>query len=158
MMSTKRSVWLALGIAVLCGPLGCASGSTPATSPAVAKVTIVRLTPPAGTEIGRDTVLVADVQYSILGFSADSTYSLVPLFLATDGRTTFNNLPVAAAPYALRKPEGTIQVEYPIAGEWDSGKLAKPVVLSYYVLQKTGAHQARGIGGSEKIQFSAKPD
>ena len=157
-MSRTGGALLALGIAVLCGPLGCASGgSTSVTPPAVATVTILRLTPPAGSEIGRDTVLVADVQYSIVGFSADSTYTLVPLLLATDG-TTVNSLSVDDALYAIRKPEGATQVEYPIARDWDSGRLAKPVVLSFYVLQKTGAHQARGIGGSEKVQFSAKPD
>jgi|ERR1051325_5657887 hypothetical protein len=130
-----------------------ASGCASSGPPAVAEVRLVSLSPPAGSELSKDTILVADVEYTIRNFKPGVHYYVAPLFASTKSGTTFNMLGNMAAAPALAQPTGTVTVRYPISGELESRDLKRPVTVWFYVLEETGAGKARVIGQTEELAF-----
>ena len=136
--------------------LGCASSpNLPPTKRARAELEVSELTPQPGTALNRASVISATIHYSIVDFDPAAAYILVPVFASTRDGETFNELPGFRDGFAVGSPTGSINIRYSIALEWDSGKLAKPIVLHFVVLQRTEKHKAEGIGQTPSLTFAA---
>jgi MFS-type transporter involved in bile tolerance (Atg22 family) len=75
--------WIAAFLTAACSSAPPKFASKPARAGAAnstATLSIVRLSPPAGSWIDGETILRADVEYAIMNFDRSREYLLVPLF------------------------------------------------------------------------------
>src|SRR6185503_411986 len=114
-----------------------------------------RLSPDPGSALGRASVINASIHYSITDFDPADTYVLVPLFNTNKPDETFNELPGFRDGFAIASPNGDVELSYAIFKEWDSGRLAKPIVLHFVVLEITGKHKATSIAATPSVTFTA---
>jgi hypothetical protein len=115
----------------------------------------LQLAPAAGDALDRSSVITAAVHYSITGFDPADTYFLVPLFDTNKPNETFNELPGFRDGFAITSPAGDVKVSYAISREWDSGRLAKPIILHFVVLELTAKHKATAIATTPPLTFTA---
>jgi len=134
---------------------GCATGAAgPSDPPAKAEVRLLSMSPPNGSDISNDTVLLAEIEYSIENFNPGVHYYVAPLFASTKGSgTTFNMLDRIADAPKISQPTGTLTVRYPISRELKSNNLQRPVTLWFYVMEQIGAGKTRVIGKTEQLTF-----
>ena len=157
-MKPQRCSRIAISAAALLALTACATGSPSRDQGlSTAVVTILWISPAPPAVVTRDSVLLGDLHYAITNFQPGAQYYLAPLFRHRDGQTTFNELPGFRDSNVLTSREGKVRIEYPIAREWDSGKLAQPIVVFFYVLQRTASHQANRIGKSSELSYSIVP-
>jgi hypothetical protein len=135
--------------------LGCAAAPTNHHALAKGQLELLELAPATGDALGRSSVITATVRYSITGFDPADTYVLVPLFNTKNPDETFNELPGFRDGFPITSPEGDISVSYAIAKEWDSGRLAQPIVVHFVVLELTAKHKATAIATTPSLTFTA---
>jgi len=135
--------------------VACSTAPTPLpTSTAVATATVVKLTPPPGSEVRSTDVIEADVQYVIENFDSRREYYLAPLFASNDGAgRTFNEFQRITDGWKITRSSGIIHVRYPVAREWRSSSLAKPVKMNFKIMVRTGAHSTKVIGETEVVEY-----
>lgn len=134
---------------------GCASGVVdPAAPEAVAHVELVNIEPPAGSIVSQNTVLIAEIQYSVENFNPRVNYYLAPLFASTHGTDqTFNAHDRITQSTPVTSPSGTVIIRYRIEREWRSSELERPVRVWFYLMERTGARTTRVIGKTSQIAF-----
>lgn len=135
--------------------LACSTAPAPlATSEAVARASIENLTPPSGSIVTSNQVIEADIQYVIENFDPLEEYYLAPLFASNEGPgRTFNAFKRISDGWKITQPSGRIRVRYPVAREWRSPSLAKPVRMSFKIMVRTGALSTRVIGATELVEY-----
>jgi len=136
--------------------LSCTSGVVnPAAAEAVARVELLSISPVTEATVTRDTVLVADIKYSIQNYQQGVDYYIAPLFASNRGSgQTFNELDRIAQATRVTAPEGTIRVRYGIARELQSTQLERPIRVWFYLMERTGAHTTRVIGKTEQLHYN----
>ncbi|MGZ5447017.1 MAG: hypothetical protein ACXW4P_16820 [Thermoanaerobaculia bacterium] len=151
----SKTMTRACSVLLLCCVLfACSTTERYPDTKSTAVVTIKGLLPAAKTVVDESSVLRAEIDYVIADFDPAAEYYLAPLFDSTKGAGhTFNEYQRLTDGYRLNTPSGTVQVEYPIRREWRNPQLARPVRVSFYVMQRIGAHQTRVIGRTEPVQF-----
>lgn len=134
---------------------GCATGAArPSDPPATAEVRLLSMSPPTGSEISDDTVILAEIEYAIQNFKPGVHYYVAPLFASTKGSgATFNMLDRIADAPQISQPTGTVSVRYSVARELKSKQLQHPVTLWFYVMEQIGAGKTRVIGRTEELTF-----
>jgi hypothetical protein len=149
-MSRVTAILLALFVAS-----GCVTGSArPSDPPATAEVRLLSMSPPSGSDISTDTVLLAEIEYAIENFKPGVHYYVAPLFASTErSGTTFNMLDRIADAPKIAQPTGTVTVRYSISRELESRNLQRPVTLWFYVMEQIGAGKTRVIGTTEQLTF-----
>lgn len=149
-MSKNVAAMLALLLMV-----ACSTATTPPASSAVAKAAIKSITPPANSEVASTASIEAEIEYSIENFDPRSEYYLAPLFASNEGPgRTFNEFQRFTDGWKLSKPAGTVHLRYPIAREWRSPSLARPVVMNFKILVRTGPHASKVIGETEVVVYT----
>jgi hypothetical protein len=136
--------------------VACSSTTVPSAPPSVASVTVRTITPAPEASINSNTVFDADIDYTITNFSPSTEYYLAPLFdSAQRVGGTFNEFHHVTDGIRIRDSAGSAHIHYPIAREWKTGKLTRPVRLHFYLMVRTGPNKTTIIGKSEIFQFSA---
>jgi hypothetical protein len=135
----------------------CASGiADPSQPPATASVELISISPAAGSTLDERSELVAEIQYSIANFKPSTDYYLAPLFAENGGAgKTFNKLDRIDQSTHLTSPSGIATIRYGVARELRSDKLARPVLVFFFLMERTGAHATRVIGSVGPFQYSA---
>jgi hypothetical protein len=140
--------------------IGCTSGTAVHTKEpeAVATISLLSISPAPGSTLTEESVLVANLAYSIDGFRPGVDYYIAPLFASTspvgstfNARDRINDSPLVST------AEGRISLRYNVARELRSAQLARPIQLWFYVMERTGEHSTRVIGKTEVINFVAPP-
>lgn len=133
----------------------CASGiADPKAPPATATVELLSISPVAGSAVDERTVLVAELRYSIEHFQPHADDYLAPLFDSTEGPgRSFNAFDRIDEGTRLTGPAGTVTIRYGIARELRSPKLARPIRVSYLLMERTGEHTTRGIGSAGPVEY-----
>lgn len=133
----------------------CASGvADPSLPEAKATVEVMNLAPAPGSTVDERTVLTADVRYSIENFQSGADYYVAPLFASTEGEgSTFNELERFSDAPRLASPTGTVAFRYPIDRELRDAKLARPIRVWLFVMERTGAHTTRVIGEAGPFEY-----
>jgi hypothetical protein len=121
------------GALVMAAALGCASGA-----PEANELELIRLTPPPGSVVDEATTIDAAFEYKVAAFDSNATYQIAPMFGHNrGGGHTFNtqnlNLPLVM----LTQPEGRADLRYPIQREWNDNRLARPLTISFYLIETT---------------------
>src|SRR5213593_3423258 len=108
----------------------------------VGSIDVVSLTPEAGSSVDRNTVITVELRYSIDNFQTkQNRYAVSINFQKRDSRTsTFSSGPGDAV--VLKEASGTVTLTYPLESIWDNPKLRKPVVVYFYLHERTGRHQS----------------
>jgi hypothetical protein len=134
--------------------VACSTTPTPVASSATATAALKAITPPPETEVPSTGVVEGDIEYMITNFDPRSEYYLAPLFESIEGSgTAFNEFHRITDGWKLTQPSGTIHVTYPIAREWRSPSLRKPVRMNFKIMVRTGAHTTRVIGETESVLY-----
>jgi hypothetical protein len=135
--------------------VACATAPTPLpTSTAAATASIQHLAPPSGSEVRSSDVIEADIQYVIENFDSRTEYYLAPLFASNEGPgRTFNEFERITDGWKITESSGIIHVRYPVAREWRSPSLAKPVRMNFKIMVRTGAQSTRVIGETEPVEY-----
>ena len=129
---------------LMAGIVRCASAPpappavTPSTTPAQpkAELTLVQITPPAGTTVKQATVFEARLNYRLFDMKPGATYTLEPGFGDRQGAGyTFNSVAGPADVVTLSIPEGIVEIRYPIVREWTNKRLARPVELWFQLIE-----------------------
>jgi hypothetical protein len=139
----------ALGALLLLALTHCAS-----TSSATATIELLSIAPAAGSALDANTVLVAEIRYSIEHFQPRADYYLAPLFGENGGAgKTFNTLDRFDQATHVKTPSGVATVRYGVARELASAKLARPVQVFFFLMERTGAHTTRVIGSAGPVEY-----
>jgi hypothetical protein len=135
--------------------LACSSAPVPpSTSEAVATASIEKVTPPSGSIVTANQVIEAEIQYVIENFDPRTEYYLAPLFASNQGSgTAFNSFDRITDGWRLTQPSGRIRVRYPVAREWRSPMLAKPVRMNFKIMVRTGRNSTTVIGETEVVTY-----
>lgn len=108
--------------------LGCASGVVDPRQPAaVAQVQLRSISPPAGVVVTGDTVIVANIEYTLSNFQPSADYYIAPLFASTHGDgQTFNAFDKITEGTRLTAASGKVEVRYGISRELRNSELQHP--------------------------------
>jgi hypothetical protein len=121
-----------------------------------ANVSVLSVAPSPGSTVNARTVLDALVEYDIFDFDSSAEYYLGTLFYSTNNLETFSSSYNSFDDLSrIPAKSGSIRITYPIQKEWESGKLAKPVRVLFYVMVRTAANRTRVIGMSTAIEYPA---
>jgi hypothetical protein len=146
-----------LQLLYLCAFLvACSSTTQPSTPPATASVMVRSITPAPEVPINANSIIDADIDYSITNFNPGSEYYLAPLFdSAEKDGGTFNEFQSVTDGIRIRNSAGSAHVHYPIGREWKTGKLTRPIRLHFYLMVRTAPSKTKVIGKSATVQFPA---
>ena len=145
----------AVVVAMLLALAGCASGvADPSAPPATATVELVNLSPQAGSKIDENTVLAAEIKYSIEHFQPATDYYLAPMFDSTKGPgMTFNSFDRLSDGTRVTTASGTVAIHYRINRELRNLDLARPVRLWFFLMERTGPQTSRVIGKTAPTEY-----
>ena len=133
---------------------GCVTGvPDPALPGAVARVELVKIEPAAGAVLTEDSVLVADIQYSIENFQPGVHYSVSPQFASSEGTGQTFRVGDILQSTRITSPTGTLTLRHRVAPELRSSQLARPIKLWFYVMERTGEQRTRVIGMTEPVTY-----
>lgn len=133
---------------------GCVTGvPDPALPGAVARVELVKIEPAAGAILTQDTVLVADIRYSIENFQPDVHYYVSPQFASSEGQGHTFRVGNILQSTRITAPAGRLTLRHPVAPELRSSQLARPIKLWFYVTERTGEQRSRVIGMTEPVTY-----
>jgi len=148
-----RNVLLLLAASAV---LRCASGVADAHRPeAIAHVELQSVTPEQGAELTKTTVVEVHIRYSIQNYEPKVNYYVAPLFASKEPGITFNEFDRLTEGTPITRAEGTVTVRHAVARELRSPRLARPIKLWFYVMERTGPHTTRVIGKTEQLEFRA---
>ena len=133
----------------------CASGvADRSLPPSTATIELVSISPAAGSAIDERTVLVAEIRYAIEHFQPRTDYYIAPLFAENDGDgKTFNAFDRIDEGTRITTPSGTATIRYGIARELRSSKLARPVRVFFFLMERSGAHTTNVIGSVGPVEY-----
>ena len=147
----KTATLACLAVAIF---TGCVTGvADPAQPGAVARIDLVKIEPAAGAALVQDTVLVADIHYSIENFQPRAHYYVAPQFASNDGVDQTFSAGHLLQSTRITSPTGTLTLRHSVAHELRSPQLARPIKLWFYVMERTGEQRTRVIGMTEPITY-----
>ena len=126
-------------LVLLCVTLAaCATRRPPpaAGSPAPRAVTgtleILSVTPTSGTRVTKDTVIVAELSYTIDGFEPRQFFIMVQAATKNPLMTTGGSFPAGDMP-VLTAAAGKLRFSYPLRYLWASSEVQKPFRIWFYL-------------------------
>lgn len=112
------------------------SGCTAATAvQSTGALSVQRLAPQPDTEITSETILEAVLDYEVTGHGS-VTYEIVPMFADQRGAGYTFSAGSASPPVLVRPPAGRVEIRYPIARELGDARLARPVQIWFFLLER----------------------
>ncbi len=143
-------VWLVAGAA-------CATHNVPTASIPAASSTleVVSVTPAKGTAVAKETVVVAELAYSVSNFEKRRFFVMAQLATDNPLRTTGGRTPLA--PYVeLADAKGRLSLAFPIASVWDLPEVKKPFRMWFYLTQDTGPKRNLVVAKTAPIDYVAE--
>lgn len=119
-----------------------------------ATLSVNSVDPPAESKVSRDSVIKAELRYSISNFYEPGFRYFVMAAFQNRAGGTFNTLDHPEQGVEIKKALGAVTITYPIAKEWDSPKLARPVTLSFLLVRVRGAEEPTVIAYTRDIVYS----
>jgi hypothetical protein len=149
-------------VLLLAGLVRCASaptpgGATPAPG-ASAELSLIQLFPHPGTTLSRTSIFEATFNYRLAKMKPGATYTLEPTFADQRGSGyTFNAATGPMDVIHLTSPEGAVDMRYPVAREWTSARLARPIELWFQIVEME-PRGGRVLVKTGPYRFEAAPD
>ena len=138
------------------------SPEAPGVSPseiATATLELLGVTPPSGTELSQDSVVIADLTYSITsvtGFRRGDFFILAQVETTDPTTTTDGSFPSDAYP-VLEAPTGRLTFSFPVRYVWNEPTVKRPFRIWFYLNQYIGPNRrSRVIGRAGPVEYEAR--
>jgi hypothetical protein len=130
---------------------------SPVTAPADATATLQLLSvmPLSGEHVSRDSVISADLVYSVSGFRRGDFFILWQAETLDPTRTTNGTFPHDQLP-VLQESMGTVRFSFPIYHVWDEPRVKRPFRIWFSVNRYTGPTNSRVIAQTSTIEYDAQ--
>jgi hypothetical protein len=117
-------------------------------------IKLISLAPEDGSSVGRDSVVAAELQFTIDNFKARKDRYFVSILFQTSGSRAamFSNSPGDIV--MLTEATGTITLAYPLDRVWDDPQLRKPLVVRYFLQERTGKKESIVLDQTDEIHFA----
>ena len=93
---------------------------------------ILSVTPTSGTRVTKDSVIVAELSYTIDGFEPGQFFLMVQAATKDPLMTTGGSFPATDLP-VLTTPTGKLRFSYPMRYLWASSEVQKPFKIWFYM-------------------------
>ncbi len=119
-------------------------------------IELVSLTPEAGSSVDRESIITAQLRFTIDNFKfKKDRYQVSINFQDRDSRAaTFSKGP--GDMIMLEEASGTITLVYQLDRVWDDPRLRKPLVVYFYLHERTGKRETVVLDSTGEIQFSVR--
>lgn len=135
-----------LGTASEVGEGASAGGGLPTRT----DIKLLRITPAAGTTVRKETVLVADLAYSVKDFEANRFMVLAQFDTGFPGVTTdgdFKNYPI------LSTPAGKLRFCFPLEDVWNDPDLRFPLSVRFYLGRMHGRGRSEVVARTATVVY-----
>lgn len=113
---------------------------------------IESISPMAGSEMDKNTVLTAELSYTVRDYEPDQ-YRLLTQFQTTiAGRSTDGNFPDTAIPQ-LCGPAGRIVIAFPLHHVWGPGVIAHPPKVAFLIVRRIESNRSVGVADTGFVGF-----
>src|SRR5437762_1928102 len=123
--------------------------SASAVTPAGTSIKLLTITPPAGTNVRKETVLVADLAYAVKDFEL-SRFKVMAQFDTNRGTTTdgtFKNYPV------LKAAAGKLRFCFPLAHIWDGPEMKRPLSVRFFLNRMYDGGMSKVIAHTDPLLY-----
>ena len=117
---------------------------------------LITLSPEAGTSVGRDSVITAELRFTIDNFKNKKDRYHISIQFVTKGSraATFSKDPGNVV--MLNEASGTITLAYPLDHVWDDPQLRKPLTIYFFLHERTGTRGSVVLDQTDQIHFSVR--
>lgn len=156
-MPMRRRGYLFASVLWVSFAVGCATHRSVVTSmrPLTDTLDVLGVVPAKGEPVSRDSVIVAQLGYSVTNFR-DGQFFVMPQ-LATrhsaatrSGRTPAEGFPV------LKNAAGTLSFSLPLADVWDDPDIRRPFRIWFYLNESAGPQQSRVVAKTGPIEYKTR--
>jgi hypothetical protein len=144
-----------IALASVASFLSCAS-TAPQHVRSKAEITVSAISPSAGADLSKSSVLDATVAYRISGFGPDADRYYLTTQFEKVGGGSFNHYRRFSEEAVISADQGSVHVTYPLAHVWDDQRLKKPITVWFYVIERTSAHDSDVIGKAGPFEYGLK--
>ncbi len=132
---------------------GCASSRNPApAAEAKSTLTLSSVTPAAGGFLSEDSVVEADLAYSIGGFDARSEYLVMAQVERSQGGTTDGTFPRSSYPI-IKSATGRLRFSFPVRHVWHRPEMKRPLVVWFYLNRRTSPRESVVIAMAGPVRY-----
>ena len=136
------------------------SPAAPTVSPSeigTATLDLLGVTPPSSTQLSQDSVVVADLAYSVVtGFQRGEFFILAQVETTDPTMTTDGTFPSDAYP-VLQEPTGRLTFSFPVRYVWNELRAKRPFRIWFYLNQYIGPNRrSRVIGSVGPVESDAR--
>jgi hypothetical protein len=138
------------------------SPTAPDVSPSetgTATLELLGITPPPGTQLSQDSVVVADLAYSITnvaGFRRGDYFILAQVETTDPTMTTDGSFPSDAYPVP-QAPTGSLTFSFPVRHVWNEPRVSPPFRIWFYLNQYIGPdRRSRVIARAGPLEYEAR--
>jgi hypothetical protein len=121
-------------------------------APSRTDIRIVRVSPAGGANVGRSTVVVADLAYTVANFEP-GVYSVFAQFKTSDPEATEGGQYSGAVD--VTEPAGILRICYPLASLWSIERISWPLSMWFYLGRKDGDSGTDVKAKTTAISFTA---
>ena len=151
-----------IALATVVVTAGCGgSRVTPLTSPsrtsapATATLELLGVMPLSGERVSRDSVISADLGYSVTDFRRGDFFILWQAETVDPIRTTNGTFPHDQLPM-LQESMGTLRLSFPIYYVWDEPRVKRPFRIWFSVNRYTGPTTSTVIAQTSTVEYEAQ--
>jgi len=118
-------------------------------------VELLGVIPLSGERVSRDSVISADLAYSVTGFRRGDFFILWQAETLDPTRTTNGTFPHDQLP-VLQESMGTLRFSFPIRHIWDESSVKRPFRIWFSVNRNTGPTTSRVIAQTSIVEYDAQ--
>jgi hypothetical protein len=127
--------WLAVGV-LASVTIGCETAApVQAQTTTTGSLGIVDVSPPTGSEVTRDTVVVARLAFTVAKFEPDQYFLLAQFDEKAPGKSTDGTFPSSAVP-VLARASGEYVFSFPLKHVWDLPEVRRPITMRFLLNRK----------------------
>lgn len=113
------------------------------------------ITPPAGTLVTKETVVIANMAYEINGFEGGH-YTILAQFETKKGKiTTDGDFPNTDYP-ALAQSTGRLNLSFPMKYVWRHKEIKRPFVMWFYIMKWKDSSSGKRVAMVGPVEFQAQ--
>jgi len=125
------------------------------TAGATATLELLDVMPLSGARVSRDSVISADLAYSVSGFRPGDFFILWQAETFDPTRTTNGTFPHDQLPM-LQDSMGTLHFSFPIQHIWDDSSVKRPFRIWFSVNRNTGLNQSVVISRTTAVDYETQ--
>jgi hypothetical protein len=153
-MNAKETRALVLVILATCAR--CAPGRPPVVKPTpgvTARLELKSLSPAAGTQLSKGSVIVATLAYQVVGRPKGALFLIVQAATDKHGETMVDRFSAEKFP-TLSEAQGTVELSFAVAHVWEMARIRHPLKLWFYINERTGPKTSVVIATVGPIEFA----